>query len=78
MVEWKLSDNTFKYRLPGRAPHAAHSWPASWEHASCPHKIDLEVAWNVQPTELPLSPPRLWQLIEQARNRGEGRQPKQS
>jgi len=27
---------------------------------------------------LPLSPPRLWQLIEQARNGGEGRQPKQS
>ena len=23
------------------------------------------MAWNVQPTELPLSPPRLWQLIEQ-------------
>jgi aerobic carbon-monoxide dehydrogenase large subunit len=35
-------------------------------------------AWNVQPTELPLSPPRLWQLIQQARNGGEGRQPKQS
>jgi aerobic carbon-monoxide dehydrogenase large subunit len=35
-------------------------------------------AWNVQPTELPLSPPRLWQLIEQARNGGEERQPKQS
>jgi carbon-monoxide dehydrogenase large subunit len=23
--------------------------------------------WNVQPTELPLSPPRLWELIQQAR-----------
>ena len=35
-------------------------------------------AWNVQPTELPLSPPRLWQLIEQARNGGAGRQAQKS
>ena len=35
-------------------------------------------AWNVQPMELPLSPPRLWQLIEQARNGGAGRQAQQS
>jgi carbon-monoxide dehydrogenase large subunit len=29
--------------------------------------------WNVQPTALPLSPPRLWELIEQARNASEAR-----
>ena len=26
------------------------------------------VQWNVQPTDLPLSPPRLWELIKKARN----------